>query len=137
MGRWRWLALIPLALLLALYITTFPPLLPSHARVVAAWHPSESWLYDRGGALIDSERVDFKARRLGWVKLADIAPVVGETVIAAEDKRFRSHGGVDWLAVGNAVRSRFGGAKSRGASTISMQVAAFLSPDLEIGRAHV
>ena len=97
---------------------------------MAAWHPSESWLYDRGGRLIDSERVDFKARRLGWVKLADIAPVVGETVIAAEDKRFRSHGGVDWLAIGNAIRSRFGGTKSRGASTISMQVAAFLSPDL-------
>ncbi len=116
--------------LAALYIATFPPLLPSHARVVAAWHPSESWLYDRRGSLIDSERVDFKARRLGWVTLADISPVVGETVIAAEDKRFRSHGGVDWLAIGSAIRSRFGGAKSRGASTISMQVAAFLSPDL-------
>jgi penicillin-binding protein 1C len=128
--RWRWLALVPLVLLAALYIVTFPPLLPSHARVVAAWHPSESWLYDRHGTLIDSERVDFAARRLGWVKLADIAPVVGETVIAAEDKRFRSHGGVDWLAIGSAIRSRFGGAKSRGASTISMQVAAFLSPDL-------
>ena len=104
--------------------------MPSHARVVAAWHPSESWLYDRNGRLIDSERVDFKARRLGWVKLADIAPVVGETIIAAEDKRFRSHGGVDWLAIGSAIRARFGGARSRGASTISMQVAAFLSPDL-------
>ena len=121
---------LPALLLLTLYIATFPPLLPSHARVVAGWHPSESWLYDRNGALIDSERVDFKARRLGWVKLADIAPVVGDTVIAAEDKRFRSHGGVDWLAIGNAIRSRFGGAHSRGASTISMQVAAFLSPDL-------
>ncbi len=130
MRRWRWLAVVPLALLAVLYVATFPPLLPSHARVVAAWHPSESWLYDRDGRLIDSERVDFKARRLGWVSLKHIAPVVGETVIAAEDKRFRSHGGVDWLAVGNAVRSRFGGAKSRGASTISMQVAAFLSPDL-------
>jgi penicillin-binding protein 1C len=128
--RWRWVALVPLVLLAVLYIATFSPLLPSHSRVVAAWQPSESWLYDRDGALIDSERVDFKARRLSWVKLADIAPVVRETVIAAEDKRFRSHGGVDWLAIGSAIRSRFGGAKSRGASTISMQVAAFLSPDL-------
>jgi penicillin-binding protein 1C len=128
--RWRWLALVPLVLLAFLYIATFPPLLPAHARVIAAWHPSESWLYDRNGHLIDSERVDFKARRLGWVSLKDIAPVVGETVIAAEDKRFRSHGGVDWLAIGSAIRSRFGGEKSRGASTISMQVAAFLSPDL-------
>lgn len=128
--QWRWLAILPLTALAALYIATFPPLLPSHARVVAAWHPSEAWLYDRGGTLIDSERVDFKARRLGWVKLADIAPVVGRTVIEAEDKRFRSHGGVDWLAIGNAIRARFSGVKSRGASTISMQVASFLSPDL-------
>ncbi len=127
---WKVALLASLALMFALYIATFPPLLPSHARVVAAWHPSESWLYDRTGRLIDSERVDFKARRLGWVALKDIAPVVGETVIAAEDKRFRSHGGVDWLAIGSAIRARVGGAKSRGASTISMQVAAFLSPDL-------
>ena len=110
MSRLKWLAVGTPALLFAtLYIATFPPLLPSHARVVAAWHPSESWLYDRNGRLIDSERVDFKARRLGWVKLADIAPVVGETIIAAEDKRFRSHGGVDWLAIGSAIRARFGG----------------------------
>ncbi len=127
---WRWLGLVPIVLLAVAYIVTFPPLLPSHARVMAAWHPSESWLYDRHGTLIDSERVDFAARRLGWVRLADIAPVVAETVIAAEDKRFRSHDGIDWLAVASAIRSRLGGTKSRGASTISMQVAAFLSPDL-------
>ncbi len=130
MTRRRWLTGIPLALLVALYFGTFPPLPPSHAQVVEAWHPSESWLYDRHGALIDSERVDFRARRLGWVRLADMAPVVGQVVVSAEDKRFRSHGGVDWLAIGNAIRARLGGRRSRGASTISMQVAAFLSPEL-------
>ena len=119
-----------IGLLAALYMATFPPPLPSHARVVAAWHPSESWLYDRNSVLIDSERVDFRARRLGWVALKDIAPVVPDAVIAAEDKRFRSHGGVDWLALASAVRSRFTGARSRGASTLPMQVAAFLSPNL-------
>ncbi len=129
-GRGKVFALPIFVAVLTLYIATFPPLLPSHARVVAGWHPSESWLYDRNGALIDSERVDFTARRLGWVKLADIAPVVTDTAIAAEDKRFRAHGGVDWLAIGNAIRARFSGETSRGASTISMQVAAFLSPDL-------
>jgi penicillin-binding protein 1C len=124
------LAISVLASLIALYVVTFPPLLPAHDRVVAAWHPSESWLYDRNGTLIDSERVDFKARRLGWVRLADIAPVVTDTVISAEDKRFRDHGGVDWLALGSAVKARLTGAHSRGASTLSMQVAAFLSPGL-------
>jgi penicillin-binding protein 1C len=114
----------------ALYVVTLPPLLPVRARVVEAWQPSEAWLYDRNGALLDSERVSFKARRLGWVKLNDIAPALIDTVIANEDRRFRDHGGVDFLALGNAVRARFSGEKSRGASTLSMQVAAFLSPDL-------
>jgi penicillin-binding protein 1C len=124
------LALGVFASLVVLYVATFPPLLPSHDRVVAVWHPSESWLYDRNGTLIDSERVDFKARRLGWVRLGDIAPVVARTVIAAEDKRFRNHGGIDWLALGSAAKARLTGAHSRGASTLSMQVAAFLSSDL-------
>jgi penicillin-binding protein 1C len=124
------LLVFPILLLTALYIATFPPLLLSRDRVVSAWHPTESWLYDRNGTLIDSERVDFRARRLGWVALKDVAPVVPNTVIAAEDKRFRAHSGVDWLALGSAVKARFTGARSRGASTLSMQVAAFLSPDL-------
>jgi penicillin-binding protein 1C len=124
------LGLAGLVGLVVLWFLTLPPLLPSHANVVAGWKPSESWLYDRNGVLLDSERVDFKARRLAWVPLKNISPVLPATIIRAEDKRFRDHSGVDWLAVGSAIRSRFDGSRSRGASTISMQVAAFLSPDL-------
>ena len=113
-----------------LWIATIPPLLPTHRSVVAGWKPSESWLYDRNGQLLDSIRVDFHARRLAWVPIDKIAPVVSQTVIAAEDKRFEGHGGVDWLALGSAIKSRFDGTTSRGASTISMQVAAYLAPDL-------
>ncbi|RZL97763.1 MAG: penicillin-binding protein 1C, partial [Sphingomonas sp.] len=47
-----------------------------------------------------------------------------------EDARFRSHGGVDWLAILGSIRSRAKGERGRGASTLSMQVAAFLSPTL-------
>ena len=129
----RWKLWIPAGAglaIVALYIATLPPLLPSYARVTAAWHPSEAWLYDRNGVLIDSVRVDFHARRLGWVKLGEISPTLAETVIASEDKRFREHGGIDWLAIASAARARIDGSSSRGASTISMQVAAFLSPGL-------
>jgi penicillin-binding protein 1C len=115
---------------LALAIFTLPPKLPSHVSTVAAWKPSEAWLYDRSGQLLDSQRVNFAARRLGWVPLDRISPVLIETVIAAEDKRFRDHDGIDWLAIGSAVRARLSGARSRGASTISMQVAGFLAPEL-------
>ncbi|AYJ86647.1 penicillin-binding protein 1C [Sphingomonas paeninsulae] len=129
--RLKWAAIsLPVLVLIGLYVATFPPLLPSYSRVIGGWHPSEAWLYDRNGRLIDSVRVDFAARRLAWVPLKDISPALTETVIASEDKRFREHGGVDWLAIANAAKARFDGVSSRGASTISMQVAAFLSPGL-------
>ena len=117
-------------LILAFFITTLPPPLPDYARVRATWQPSEAWLDDRNGRLIDSVRVDFQARRLAWVPLAQIAPAVRDTIVAAEDRRFASHGGIDWLAIIGAARARIDGRRSRGASTLSMQVAAFLSPDL-------
>ena len=109
---------------------TFPPPLPGYAQVRAAWKPSEAWLYDHQGVLIDSARVNFAARRLAWVPLDQIAPIVPATVVAAEDARFRSHGGVDWLAILGSVGARAKGGRGRGASTLSMQVAAFLSPTL-------
>lgn len=119
-----------LTALTALWFITLPPLLPSYSNTVSAWQPSEAWLYARDGTLIDSQRVNFATRRLGWVRLKDIAPTLSQTVIASEDKRFRAHSGVDWLAMGSAIRARFDGSRSRGASTLSMQVAAFLSPEL-------
>ncbi|MGY4394988.1 penicillin-binding protein 1C [Sphingomonas sp. UYAg733] len=109
---------------------TQPPPLPGYTQVRANWHPSEAWLYDRHGVLIDSARVDFAARRLAWTPLDKVSPVTRDTLIAAEDRRFFSHGGVDTLALLGALRDRIRGKRHRGASTISMQVAGFLAPDL-------
>ena len=118
------------SVLALLYLLTLPPLMPSHTAVVAAWRPSEAWLYDRHGVLLDTQRVAFKARRLSWVPLRDMSPVLVDTVIASEDHRFRQHGGVDWLALGGAMGARLWGHRLRGVSTLSMQVAGFLSPGL-------
>jgi penicillin-binding protein 1C len=118
------------ALLLAAHLFTAPPSLPSYAEARAAWAPSEAWLQDRNGQLIDSERVDFAARRLAWVPLDAIAPVVRGTVVAAEDKRFLAHGGIDWLALAGVLRDKLRGERVRGASTITMQLAGYLAPDL-------
>ena len=109
---------------------TAPPPMPSYGDARAAWAPSEAWLYDRDGRLIDSARVNFKARRLAWTPLDQIAPVMRDTLVAAEDHRFRYHGGVDWIALSGSLRDRLAGRHARGASTLTMQLAAFLAPAL-------
>ncbi|BBB10768.1 penicillin-binding protein 1C [Sphingopyxis sp. FD7] len=136
--RWphalAWAALAALILTTAAHLATKPPPMPSFAAVRADWQPSEAWLTDRDGRLLDSERVDFQRRRLAWVPLKDISPAVRTAVVQSEDRRFWSHGGVDWLAVASAVRARLTSdaraSRSRGASTLAMQLAAFLDPGL-------
>ena len=130
-----WLALALLILTTSAHLATKPPPMPAYAAVRADWQPSEAWLYDRDGQLLDSERVNFERRRLAWVPLKEISPAVRTAVVASEDRRFWSHGGVDWLAVASAIRSRLKimggtGDRSRGASTLPMQLAAFLDPSL-------
>lgn len=131
---WRvWLgraALAALILLTAAHLVTRPPALPDYQAVRGAWQPSEAWLYDRNGQLIDSVRVNFARRRMAWVPLSAISTPVKTVVIASEDKRFWSHDGVDWLAMASAMRARLTGQRSRGASTVPMQLAAFLAPEL-------
>ncbi|MBB6426596.1 penicillin-binding protein 1C [Sphingopyxis sp. JAI128] len=129
-----WAALAALILVTIAHLATRPPAMPAFATVRADWKSSEAWLYDRDGRLLDSERVNFERRRLAWVPLEDISPAVRHAVVRAEDRRFWSHGGVDWLAVASAVRTRLAiggtGDRSRGASTLAMQLAAFLDPGL-------
>ena len=86
--RWfdmlAWVALAALVLATAAHLVTRPPAMPDYDAVRAAWKPSEAWLYDREGRLLDSERVNFERRRLAWVPLNDINPAVRDTVVAAE-----------------------------------------------------
>ena len=129
-----WLALALLIFTTAAHLATKPLPMPTYADVRADWQPSEAWLYDRDGQLLDSERVNFERRRLAWVPLNAISPAVRTAVVQSEDRRFWSHGGVDWLAIASAVRARLTmggtGDRSRGASTLPMQLAAFLDPSL-------
>ena len=109
---------------------TRPPVLPDFERVRADWRASEAWLRSRDGRLLQTVRIDFEVRRLGWVPLGRIAPTLQEAVIAAEDRRFRRHGGVDWSAFAGSAAAALRGRSARGASTISMQLAGFLAPNL-------
>ena len=54
-------------------------------------------------------------------------------MIAAEDRRFREHGGVDWAAFLGAAWDNLAGGGRRGASTITMQLAATLDESLRAG----
>ena len=141
MGRVRltlaWLRRRPLVWLgalllvpLGLSLWTLPPAMPSYRTVRAGWRPSEAWLRDRDGRLLDTVRVDFAVRRLDWVPLDRITPVLQRAVIEAEDRRFRSHGGLDWRGLAGSAYAAAEGRSARGASTLTMQLAGFLAADL-------
>ena len=93
--------------------------------------PSDRLILDRNGATIQRVRVDDKVRRSTWTSLDEISPALIDAVLASEDKRFFEHGGVDLRAAAAAAISNLrGGATTRGASSISMQVAATMDKSL-------
>jgi penicillin-binding protein 1C len=102
----------------------------SYARVRADYRTSEKQLLDRHGEIIHELRVDATRRRLGWTTIADISPVTLKAVVRAEDRRFFAHRGVDWRTGAGALWNTLRGRPSRGASTITMQLAAQLDPGL-------
>jgi penicillin-binding protein 1C len=103
---------------------------PSFESVRAGHRPSDVPLLDRHGAVVYELRTDVRERRLAWTPLADVAPALARAVIAAEDRRFRAHDGVDLRALASAVLGRITGRPARGASTLTMQLAAMLDPSL-------
>jgi penicillin-binding protein 1C len=126
------------ALVLALLASTpvHAASVPAFADVRASFASSEAQLIDRRGAVLATIRADRNVRRLDWVALADVSPAMVSTLIAAEDKRFYEHAGVDWPGFASAAWDSIGrtvdGRGARGASTLSMQVAAMLDPALAI-----
>ena len=106
--------------------------IPSFDQVRAATRSSETVLLDRHGVPVQSVRTDLHARRGAWVPLAQISPALRAAAIASEDQRFLQHAGVDWTAVAGAAISRTNPGGTRGASTITMQLAGLLDPDLAL-----
>jgi penicillin-binding protein 1C len=109
---------------------TRPPAIPGFEQARGEWRASEAWLRGRDGRLLQTVRVDFAVRRLDWVPLERIAPSLRQAVIDSEDRHFASHNGVDWGAFAGSAWSALRGRSARGASTISMQLAGFLAPEL-------
>ena len=76
-------------------------------------------VYSADGVLIG----EFGEERRNLTPIKDIPKVMKDAVLAIEDARFFSHGGVDYLGVIRAGLANVGRAKAQGASTITMQVA--------------
>jgi monofunctional biosynthetic peptidoglycan transglycosylase len=58
-----------------------------------------------------------------WRELEEISSYLKKAVLAAEDQRFLSHHGFDFTELNQALRDLLTAERTRGASTISMQVA--------------
>jgi penicillin-binding protein 1C len=121
---------------LAMLVPALVWALPSYDEVRADWISTEGVLLDRHGEVIHELRVEMQGRRLDWVKLEEVSPAFVQTVIRAEDKRFYKHSGVDWLALGDAALDNLFSQRTRGASTLSMQVAAMLQASLKARLGH-
>lgn len=104
---------------------------PTFDEVRKAYRSSDAQLLDRHGEAIQSLRIDMTVRRLPWVALNDISPALPAAVLQAEDQRFYQHDGVDWNAAAKAAWDNLFRTRPRGASTITMQLAALLDPALQ------
>ncbi len=104
--------------------------LPAYDEVRTAYCKSDSILLDRHGAPLYELRTDPLQRRLEWTALANISPALVNAVVQAEDKRFYDHAGVDYRSMGTALIKGLTSESLRGASTITMQLAALLNEEL-------
>jgi len=66
---------------------------------------------------------EFGEERRAVVNISEVPDVMKQAILAAEDERFYSHGGVDYLSVLRAAASNLSSGTQQGAGTITMQVA--------------
>lgn len=95
--------------------------LPDHNRLKGIKLPGMTTVLDGTGAKF-AELFEPDSRRQ-WVPLSAIPEFVQKAFVAAEDKRFFEHQGVDVRSVTRAFMTTMGGDKRQGGSTITQQVA--------------
>jgi penicillin-binding protein 1C len=103
---------------------------PSFAAVRQAHAPSDIPLLSREGVPLQMLRVDAQVRRGPWLALADVSPALRHALVLSEDRRFWDHGGVDWQALAASAWGNAWNQKTRGASTLTMQLAGLLDSEL-------
>ncbi len=103
---------------------------PTFDEVRAAHRPSDIPLLDRHGAVLQLVRQDPRVRRGPWLALADVSPALRTAIVLGEDRRFWDHGGVDWHALAASAWAQAFDQRTRGASTLTMQLAALSDEQL-------
>ena len=104
--------------------------LPSFEQTRASHPVSDFQLLDRRGEPLQTLRMDPNRRVLAWVPLADMSPSLLRAMLLSEDQRFHEHSGVDWSAVAASAWANLWNTRTRGASTVTMQLAGLLDDDL-------
>ncbi len=108
-----------LAIFLAVALAVAYPNLPD-ISALSDYRPKQPLrVYTADGVIIG----EFGEERRRLTPIDEIPQIMKDAVLAIEDARFFSHGGVDYLGVVRAALANLGRAKSQGASTITMQVA--------------
>lgn len=92
------------------------PELPEKMVVLSA---EPTLILDRNGTVLETIQTEFRKP----VRLKDVPDKVIKATLAAEDKRFYNHQGVDYWAMGRAFVTTATGKRVEGASTITMQIA--------------
>ncbi|WP_367394681.1 penicillin-binding protein 1C [Cupriavidus sp. Agwp_2] len=127
-GRLAILALWPL--LWSAHAAALPTFMPNFTQVRDDWRSADVVVLDRHGDVVGRVRDDFRARRGDWVALEQTSSALRTAIVLSEDKRFHAHSGVDWQGVAAAAWANLWNTRTRGASTLTMQLAGLLDDDL-------
>ncbi len=102
---------------------------PGYDAVRRDFHSSDWVLLARDGTPLQRTRVDAGQRRGDWVSLVDVSPAFREALVVSEDRRFYEHSGVDWRGIAGAAWANLWNSRTRGASTVTMQLAGLIGSD--------
>ena len=122
---------------LTLVILRYGADLPDYKKLATYAPPVATRLYAADGSLL----IEYAEERRVFIDYADMPPLLVNAFIAAEDKNFWHHPGIDVFGIAragtnNMIRMLGGGARFTGASTITQQVAKnfFLTNERTISR---
>ncbi|NMA32546.1 MAG: penicillin-binding protein, partial [Alphaproteobacteria bacterium] len=131
-----WITLI-IIISLILMILRYGTDLPNYKKLATYAPPVATRLYAADGSLL----IEYAEERRVFIDYADMPPMLVNAFIAAEDKNFWHHPGVDIFGIiragaNNIIRFFGGPTRFTGASTITQQVAKnfFLTNDRTFSR---